>query len=208
MIRLRKFAIVGAFAALTIMSGAARAEFESKQGTFLLSLGGLAKTDARSRTAKSDTLAYLAEARMGYAVVDTLFIGALFGLEADSVKMTGYTDSSQNGTTDYKRQSYGPSLGWVSEHFFLFCTYHLQSTWTLESKPTSGVPAKDTYTGQGVQVDLGVAFEIGPVLIGPQLSFRSFTYTKLKTLAADEAILNPTLINNKIEPQISLWMTF
>lgn len=179
----------------------------SSSKPFLVGFGAFYKAESRKRSAKSDTSSYLADLRLAYAVADSLYLGATYGLDVENIETSGYASASDNSTSELNRQSYGPTFGYFRSNFFSFITYHLNSTWKVSSKGSS-TNTEEEYTGTGFQLDVGVILPLGSVSIGPQLSYKTFTYKKLKSNGGSSSSISPAFKDDKLEPQLTIWTSF
>lgn len=189
------------------LAGVANADPNHSAGSKYFGIAGFSSAEVRSRSAKNDTSGYLADARLGYAVFNHIYLGALYNLDVEKVKTSGYPVDASNKTLDYSRVSSGPSVGFISQNFFSVLTYHYTSQWTVKAT-TAGETTKVVYSGVGVQLDVGFQWAVGSVWMGPQVSYKQFLYTKLKNDDGTSEVIAPNLKDSKIEPALAIWAYF
>ena len=144
----------------TIFSGTAQAE--GQQGVmFSPSFIFSSYNDRASGSSFAQVSGQYIDVRLGYVMPSGLYLGGIY----DLMNRTDFT-------TERKRSSYGASLGMVYNGFVLIGSYLISS----EFETSSGTTLK---SGSGLQVDLGYLFNVtGSFFAGPQLVYRSITYTK------------------------------
>lgn len=184
------------------------AEEDRQSGSVFLSVAAYGKGELRERSAQSNVSQTLFDVRLGYATYDHVYLGASCDLDSEVVKTSDYASEADNKQTKYDRRSCGPMVGLISQYFFLLYTAHVVSAWEIETKTTSSTN-KDIYKGGGSQIDLGFHLPVGPLWIGPQVSYKTFVYNKVtSTTETTESSVNPKLSINKLEPLLTVWVHF
>ncbi len=204
---LRAASVLFSTIAVIVVGDVVCAETNHSAGSNYFGLAGFSQAEVRSRTAKNDTSGYLADARLGYAVFNHIYLGALYDLDVEKVKTSGYPVDASNKTIDYSRVSYGPSVAFISPHFFSVITYHYSSQWTVKTT-SGGETTKVIYSGVGMQLDVGFQWAVGSIWIGPQVSYKQFLYTKLKNEDGSTEVIAPNLKDSKVEPTLAVWTYF
>lgn len=144
------------------------------------------KVETGGSTAKLNVT--VIDARLGYVLPAGLYVGGLYN-----------TETTKSGSFEEKGSHYGPSVGYVTKNFNVIASYYMGG----ERSYTGGVKRIEV---SGPQVDLGYMFDLGSgTLLGPQLSWRSIEYAKVKANgleAADKYKLT------EIRPMIALAFMF
>jgi hypothetical protein len=104
--------------------------------------------------------------KLGVLLSNNIYVGAVYAQMNSEAEVNG-SDGEQI------RTSYGASVGYMSQgwfvigHYFLASEYEYSETFTFQG-------------GSGFQFDFGYLFDIGSNFsIGPQISYKTFTYTEL-----------------------------
>ena len=112
--------------------------------------------------------------KAGYVLTNGLYVGGTYDSR---------TDESNSGKAE--RTSLGASIGYHNSGWYLDGTYYLSSSRTVGSL--------EYREGSGFGADVGHRFTVsGPLQLGLQVSYRSFTYNKL----------NSTTQTNKISSEL------
>lgn len=161
----------------------------------------------RSRTSKDDKSYLVGEMKLAYQFSPNFYIGATYQQEQEEVQTSGYSSASFNNTSESKRSSLGASVGYVTSTFHFFFTYFVDSKWNLETVTSSGANKYD-YKGSGLQLDLGYKIPLWGFFIGPQISYKLFTYDELVTNGGTSASITPKLEDKKLEPALVFYYFF
>lgn len=174
---------------------------------WLTGLGLFGDGEARSRSSKSESSSYMVDLRVAHAITDGFYGGVIYAMENQTVKTSGYSVSADNHKNTYDRQSFGPTFGYVGTYVYGFASYHTSSSWTVKSVGTDA-STKDVYSGSGFQLDFGLILPLGPISLGPQLSYKSFEYKKLTSQGSSSGAISPSFKDSKFDPYLALWMAF
>lgn len=180
---------------------------EATPGNFLLAPSVFYYGGARSRSSKDDKSYLVYELKFSYQVHPNIYFGIDYQNEQETVKTSGYASASLNNSSKSTRSSYGPTIGYVLPTWHVFFTYFYNSKWDLNTTTSSG-SNKYAYTGSGMQLDFGYKIALGPVLFGPQLSYKSFEYSKLSTDGGAEDTISPKLKETGFEPSLVAFYFF
>jgi hypothetical protein len=144
--------------------------------------------DSKSGGSETNTTRLLGDLSLGYQFDSLLYLGGIY--DYDQTQTTG--GSTSTATTN----SYGPSLGLVSDNLYLIFSYLLGGN-RVESNGSS-----ITYTGtSGYIVSLGYKFATGGSWgIAPQLSYRSLHYNSVDPGASAD-VTHTTLL-----PYVAFWI--
>ena len=176
--------------------------------TFWFGLSGFGQAELRERNAQNETGGYLAAAHAGRTYGRWLFLGASYEHDFESVLTSGYASTASNERVLYTRTSLGPTIGLIGSRGFLLYTYNVYSKWLVRTRPQGGEWSDDVYRGDGSKIEAAIFFEAGPFLIGPQLSYKQYSYRKLSSEGAANQSLSPALKDTKLDPTLSVWMRF
>lgn len=135
---------------------------------------------------------------LGYRMNSGLFLGGQYYSANRDLNTEPGSDIKTSWT------SYGPTIGYMADHFFVMGTYHFAPT------STSGTDAsKTTYTGgSGYQVDIGYNFVLNESIgIAPQFTYYNVTYTK-QSVNGVESTLPGTRKDTDIRPMLAFVFTF
>ena len=126
----------------------------------------------------------------------------------ETTKTSGYSNASLNNISNGRRQSYGGSLGYVTSSYHFYLTYFAESVWKLDTETSTSVD-EYIYKGDGFQLDVAYKIPIWDVFFfGPQLSYKSLTYSTLSSNAGDFESISPKMEEKGIEPSIVLYWFF
>lgn len=128
------------------------------------------------------------DVRLGYVLPSGLYFGGIY---------SGMTRDRSNN--EYKRSSYGGSLGYYQAGWFLMLHYFITSEYEI---------AADTkyIEGSGFQGDVGYWFNMASQFyIGPQLSYRTLSYDKIESNGVEAS---SDLKSTDLLPFISLALIF
>lgn len=126
----------------------------------------------------------------GYVTDSGVMLLGMYSTETKTV-------ASSSSTTNFNRSSYGGGIGWMAKQSsgpYVDGIYFLDATMTSNSS---------TYKGNGWQIDVGYNFEVSRVGIGMQLTYRSFTYSKL-----NGSTLNNPYKQTNLDPMFAVLITF
>jgi hypothetical protein len=114
---------------------------------------------------------------------------AVYGMENRKVEAPG---SSTTGD----RTSLGAGGGWTAgaTGAYVDAVYFFQAEYSVGST---------NYKGTGWQVDLGYKFDVGRLQVGPQLTYRNFSYDKV-----NGATQSPVYKQNNLDPMFALCLMF
>lgn len=110
-------------------------------------------------------------------------LGGMYGSEK-------YDQSTQT----LSRTGIGPTIGYMkskTQGFYFLGTYFINPTMT------------GGFEGTGTQLDVGFRFALDKISIAPQLSKKTFKYTKVNGIDLD-----PTYIDDRIDPYFVIWIAF
>lgn len=202
------FSLVFSFMALPSLSNA---QFSAP------SVGGLSDyyigsslfyySNLRTRTSRDEKSYFVYDIRAGYQVNPNIYLGLIYQADKDGLKASGYSSDSLNNTTSSQRASLGPTISYITETYHAHLTYFYSSKWKLDVVTNTGTNAYE-YTGTGLQADFGYKFPVWGMLIGPQISYKKFTYTKLSTNGGTEISLSPKLEEDTFEPSLVIYFFF
>jgi hypothetical protein len=164
-------------------------------------------SDLRVRTSRDEEAHMAYDGRAGYQIYPHVYLGGMYQVEQDSINTSGYSSDSLNNSSKSNRASYGPSLGYITEALHLNFTYFIESKWNLETTTSTG-NGTYAYSGAGFQGDIGYKFPLWGMLIGPQLSYRKFTYDKLSTNNGSALTITPKLEDDTFEPSLVIFLFF
>lgn len=118
------------------------------------------RTEIGGGTGESSSLYY--DLRLGYSWSNGMYAGAIYGTRGDG-----------NGTNDFAETYMGASFGYSNDgwiavlHYFISAEEEIGTNTSLTS-------------GTGFGLDIGYMWSVNNTFsIGPQLSYRTFSYTKL-----------------------------
>lgn len=180
---------------------------ESLTGDFLVAPSIFYNSGIRTKTSKDEKSYLVGELKLAYQVHPDIFLGATYQREQEDSKTSGYSAASLNNATTAVRESLGASVGYVTTTYHVLFTYFFDSKWNVNSKTTTG-SNKYNYTGNGMQLDLGYKIPIWGIYFGPQLSYKMFTYTKLKTDGGEATSLSPKLEDTSLDPSLVFVILF
>lgn len=122
------------------------------------------KTEGGNETELTHTMF---DIRLGYIMTSSFYLGAIYA-----------QDTRDTGDNEFVRSSYGPTLGFIKDEFVILFHYFISSEDDYETV---------VYEGTGMQLDIGYYMRVGSsTRIGPQLSYKKFTYTKNKDGSLDK----------------------
>ncbi|CAN5663326.1 hypothetical protein BH10BDE1_BH10BDE1_15420 [soil metagenome] len=124
----------------------------------------------------NDTSTTLLNGKAGYTMSNGLYIGGVYDSR---------TDETNGSKTE--RSGYGATVGYHNMGWFIDGSYYLSSTYKLSG-------GTELSGGTGFGVDVGHNFDIlSNVYLGLQLSYKSFTYTKIPTGDATNKVTSETV---------------
>lgn len=176
-------------------------------GNYFVSPSLFYSSDLQQKNSKADSSLLLFDMRFGMNISDTFFAGLIYGIDNKTVKTSGYQTAANNYDNKYERTSYGPFVAYFFDPFFLIFNYYFSSTWKVTSKSEATGSSTDTYSGFGYQFDFGFRVPVWSMHIGPVLSYKVFDYSQIKSGGSTQS-LSPHFRETKIEPALSLWVTF
>ncbi len=140
------------------------------------------------------TTRLLGNLSLGYVFADSPFyLGGIYSY--DSKSSTG--NSQQKDTFN----SYGLTVGLLTDNVYMLFSYFLSSQY--DQIPSTGGSTTSYTSGSGFQVALGYLFTISSgVQIGPELDYRSLSYTQIKNPNGTTG--SASLTANTLVPYISL----
>lgn len=134
--------------------------------------------ETKAGSSESERTEMLFDLRLGYILDSSIYVGAIYA-----------QDTIDTGNSEAVRSSYGPSVGFFQDSFALLLHYFLSSE--LDDDST-------VYEGSGLQVDVGYYMKVGSnSSLGPQISWKKFTYNKL-----DGNTLSPKIEVTKLDPYV------
>lgn len=193
------------FIAVALRQSVAYADMDDRLWVGVSAFG---QSNLRQRTSQNEVNGMSADLQIGWQAFDWVYFGVTYSYDYESVKTAGYAAASDNSLSRYTRSSIGPTLGFVSEYGFLLYTPHVFSSWRVQTKPEGGTQTEELYKGSGSQIDGGILLPLGPVLLGPKLSYKQFRYTTVEGSAAGSHRMQPGLKQTQIDPMLTAWMRF
>lgn len=181
--------------------------YSQSGNNFLIAPSVFYYSGLRSRTSKDDKSYLVGELKLAYQVSTNIYLGAIYQHEQEEVITSGYSSATSNNTANSKRTSLGASLGYATETFHVFLSYFVSSKWNLDTVSSAGANQYD-YDGSGFQIDLGYKIPLWGFFVGPQLSYKMFTYDELVTNGGSAAGINPKLEDTKLEPALVFYYFF
>ena len=176
-------------------------------GDFFVAPSVFYYTGLRSRTSEDQRGYLVYDLKVAYQVYPNIFLGPAYQIEDEETKTSGYASASLNNHSKSKRTSLGASLGYVTETYHIMFTYYFDSKWQLDTITSSG-SNKYQYTGSGMQLDLGYKIPIWGIHFGPQLSYKVYTYGRLKTDSGSAQSISPKLEDAGVEPSLIFFYFF
>lgn len=161
----------------------------------------------RSRTSKDNKGYLVYDLTAGYQFYPNVYLGAKYQNEDEETKNSGYSSASLNNSSKSKRTSLGASLGYITPTYHVMFNYFVSSKWKLDTTTSSG-SNKYEYSGSGMQLDLGYKIPLWGFLFGPQLSYKIYTYGKLKTDGGAANSISPKLEDSGVEPSLVFYYFF
>jgi hypothetical protein len=152
------------------------------------------QTADKTGSSDSTTSGTLIDLKAGYLLSSGLYLGAAYTTNA-------YAQTSGNTTTTLNLTAYGLSIGYFYNGFYGIFNYDLSSEYQISNstKYTSGT---------GTDFDLGYRFIVGTnVAIGPSVSVKTLTYTKVSTNGTEVALTN-NYVHGEVYPYVTLWFMF
>ncbi len=127
--------------------------------------------------------------RLGYRLSNQFYVGGVYEQETTDVA----------GTSDPKLSIYGPSVGYYEKNFFAMAHYLLMGEYKLSS-------TSSWIEGSGPQLDIGYVMELNSTFsLGPQFTYRSIEFKKLKVNGAESDI---SWTITEIFPMIAIFAHF
>jgi hypothetical protein len=185
---------------------AARAQ-ETTTGDFYVAPSVFYYGKARSRSSKDDRTYMVYDLKFSYQVHPNVYAGIGYQAEEENVTTSGYSAASLNNSSKSTRTSWGPNVGYITPTWHAIFTYYYDSKWELNTT-TSGGSNKYAYSGDGMQLDFGYKIQLWKVLFGPQLSYKTFTYSKLSTDGGAKDSISPKLKETGFEPSLTAFYFF
>lgn len=176
-------------------------------GDFFVAPSVFYYTGLRSRTSEDEKGYLVYDLKAAYQVYPNIFLGPAYQIEDEETKTSGYASASLNNQSKSKRTSLGASLGYVTATYHFMFTYYFDSKWKLDTTTSSG-SNKYQYTGSGMQLDVGYKIPIWGIYFGPQLSYKIYTYGKLKTDSGAAQSISPKLEDAGVEPSLIFYYFF
>jgi hypothetical protein len=155
----------------------------------------------RERTSKDNKGYLVYDLSLGYQVHPNVYLGLKYQSENEETKTSGYSSASLNNSSKSTRTSLGASLGYVTQTYHLMFTYYVDSKWRLNTTTSSGSNRYE-YAGSGMQLDVGYKIPLWSFIFGPQLSYKMYTYGKLKTDGKEAETISPKLEDTGVEPSL------
>lgn len=176
-------------------------------GDYLVAPSLFYLSSVRTRSSREETAYFSADLRLGYQIYPQLYAGINYQADQKNVESTGFTVESFNNTSKLKRNSIGASLTYVMDSVHFSFTYYVDSKLALSN--TNGIGNTNyEYTGTGLQADVGYRFLIWGISLGPQLSYKSYTYSKLNIDGAGTNQITPKLEESNFEPSLIAYFFF
>lgn len=179
----------------------------SDVGNFMIAPSLFYYTGLRSRTSEDQKGYLVYDLKVAYQVYPNLFLGPAYQIEDEETKTSGYASASLNNQSKSKRTSLGAALGYVTTTYHFMFTYYFQSNWVLDTTTSSGSNKYD-YSGNGMQLDVGYKIPVWGIFFGPQLSYKVYTYSKLKTDGGAAQSISPKLEDAGVEPSLIFYYFF
>ncbi len=133
----------------------------------------------------NDSSTTVLDLKAGTTLSGGIYVGGIYDMRTDET----------NGSKQ-ERTGFGATIGYHNAGWFIDGSYYFSS----KIKLTSGSELKE---GSGFGVDVGHNFEVtSNIYLGLQVSYKSFTYTKLN--AADET----NKIKSELMPMLNVGVTF
>lgn len=159
-------------------------------------------TTQRKRNSDEQKTYSFAELKAGYQFANGWFAGGVYQLQEENLKNSGFSDPTDNNTVKATRTSWGPYIGYIKGTYHAALTYFYESKNQLNKTNSTGT-TKYSYKGNGFQLDAGYKIPLGGGFFGPQLSYKTYTYSKL-----DENSISPKLKETGIEPSLTYFFFF
>jgi len=156
-----------------------------------------------SPTGVTQRLFLSSETGLGYIIGDWFYIGGIFNYTAVNEQTT---DSSGIINHQETFQYYGPSIGYMSDSWYILAHYFANA----EKKDSISGAASANYdnTGNGFGVSLGYKFPIGGIEMAPVISFKSITYTNCSANNGASGTCNPTQQQTEFDPYFTFLFNF
>ncbi len=180
---------------------------DSMVGDFLVAPSVFYYSSFRKLTAKDEKSFLAYDLKAAYQVYPNVFAGLSYQGDQTYVKNSGYASESVNNTSKSSRVSYGPSIGYVTSSLHFMFTYFIDSQWKLNTTTNSGT-TKYLYSGNGMQFDIGYKMPIWRIFCGPQLSYKSYVYSKSSVDGAAKSTISPKLEETNLEPSLVIHYFF
>lgn len=176
-------------------------------GNFFLAPSFFYYAGLRSRSSKDNKGYLVYDLTAAYQVHPNVFLGVKYQNEDEETKTSGYSSASLNNSSKSKRTSLGAALGYITPTYHVMFNYFFDSKWQLNTTTSTG-SNKYEYTGSGMQLDLGYKIPLWSFLFGPQLSYKIYTYNKLKTDGGAAESISPKLEDTGVEPSLVFYYFF
>ncbi len=171
---------------LTFLSEESKAASGSEGGFMIgVSFMKLDTSTSGPTLGNNDTSTTVIDLKAGTTLSGGIYIGGIYDMRTDE------TNGSKN-----ERTAFGATVGYHNAGWFIDGSYYISSTYKL----AGGSELKE---GTGFGVDLGHNFDLASnIYLGLQISYKSFTYTKLN--AADET----NKIKSELMPMLNIGVKF
>lgn len=164
-------------------------------------------SDLRARNSRDEKSRLVYDLRAAYQIYPNVFLGPSYLGEQENTKASGYSSESLNNSSKSARTNYGACASYMTDTFNFSFTYFVSSQWDLETV-TSTSTNRYSYTGSGFQADLAYKFPVWGMYVGPQLSYRLYTYDKLSTNGSSSQSITPKLEESSLEPSLTFYFFF
>lgn len=199
--------LVGSILLLFFTGQQSHAQSSGITGDFYLGGSLFYLSDLRTRNSRDEKSRLVYDVRAAYQIYPEFFLGINYQGEQENTKASGYSSDSLNNSSQSSRTSYGPSVSYMTDTFNLSVTYYMASKWDLETA-TSTSTTRYSYSGSGFQADIAYKFPIWGMHVGPQLSYRLYTYDKLSTNGGSSQSIAPKLEESTFEPSLTFYFFF
>jgi hypothetical protein len=166
----------------------------SSQAAELMASGWIGSIQEKDDALESSTSFY----RFGLQPLQNIFMGLSLG--GKFVYESGTRKIAENEVVE-TFAAFGPSIGYVPSDTTGFCasvTYLMYPTQTIKSETTSVL-----HGGSGTSIDVGVRASVGPVVLGPIISFNQVSFSKETSDQYESSI---ALKRSTTQGSLGLWL--
>lgn len=181
---------------------------EAVPGNFLVAPSLFYYSGLRSKNSKEEKIFFVYELKLAYQVYPNVFAGLTYQSEEQNINNSGFSSPSDNNSSKGVRTSLGPSVGYVTPTYHAIFTYFYDSKDKIDTTSASAGSNKYSYSGNGMQLDLGYKIPIWGGFFGPQLSYKTYTYGKLSTNGGAANSISPKMKESNFEPSLTFFYFF